>query len=207
MPDPHCSHKSAKNPDAAARAKRPPAPLDRTVALVGMMGAGKTTIGRRLAKALGMAFQDADAEIERAAGMPVGELFLKHGEESFRRGEAQVIERILGGPPIVLATGGGALTHPKTRELIKEKALSIWLRADIDTLVKRATRRPTRPLLNTDNPRAVIERLLEERTPFYAAADIVAESQAGPHSRTVDVLIDAICEHAGGSKSQRKDKR
>ncbi len=163
-----------------------------TIALIGMMGAGKTTIGRRLAKALHMPFKDADAEIERAAGMAVGELFERHGEESFRNGEAQVIERLLSGQPIVLATGGGAVTHAQTRRLLKERALTVWLRADLDTLARRATRRPTRPLLKTDDPRGVIEKLLKDREPFYAAADIVIESQPGPHARTVDEMLAKI---------------
>ncbi|MCA8888421.1 MAG: shikimate kinase [Parvularculaceae bacterium] len=169
--------------------------IHRTIALIGMMGAGKTTIGRRLARALNMPFKDADAEIERAAGMAVGELFERHGEESFRKGEAQVIERLLSGPPIVLATGGGAITHPQTRRLLKERALTVWLRADLDTLARRATRRPTRPLLQTDDPRSVIEKLLKDREPFYSAADIVIESQPGPHSRTVDEVLAQIRLH------------
>lgn len=164
----------------------------RTIVLVGMMGVGKTTIGRRLAPRLGLPFADADAEIERAAGMTVAELFAVHGEESFRRGEAQVIERLLVGPPIVLATGGGALTTPSTRKLIAERAISIWLRADLDTILKRATRRPTRPLLKNGDPRATLERLLAERTPYYSAADLVVDSDPGPHARTVDAIVEAL---------------
>jgi shikimate kinase len=169
--------------------------IDRPIALVGMMGAGKTTVGRRLANALGLPFYDADAEIERAAGMTVAELFDKHGDESFRRGEAQVIERLLSGAPVVLATGGGALTHPDTRRLIAERAISIWLRADVDTLVKRATRRPTRPLLRNGDPKATIERLLSARMQFYEAATISIDSQAGPHARTVKAILAALEDH------------
>jgi shikimate kinase len=180
----------------SARNKPSPAlAIDRPIALIGMMGAGKTTVGRRLAAALALPFHDADAEIERAAGMTVAELFEKHGDESFRRGESQVIDRLLSGPPIVLATGGGALTLPETRRLIAERAISIWLRADIDTLVKRATRRPTRPLLRNGDPKATIERLLSARTQFYEQATISIDSQAGPHARTVKAILAALEEH------------
>ncbi len=160
-----------------------------------MMGAGKTTVGRRLALALGLPFHDADAEIERAAGMSVAELFERHGETSFRRGEAQVIERLLAGGPIVLATGGGALLNAGTRKLVAARAVSVWIRADIDTLVKRATRRATRPLLKKGDPKDIVTRLLAERTPYYAAADISIDSRAGSHTRTVDAIIAALTDH------------
>lgn len=169
----------------------------RTIVLAGMMGAGKTTIGRRLAPRLGLPFYDADAEIEAAAGMPVSELFQGHGEESFRRGEAQIIKRLLNGPPHVLATGGGALVTAETRERIAEKAVSVWLKADIDTIVRRATRRSTRPLLQQGNPRETIERLLADREPYYAATDIHIESQPGPHANTVNLLIEALANYLG----------
>lgn len=181
---------------AAPRRKSSVLPkIDRPIALVGMMGAGKTTIGRRLAAALNLPFFDADAEIEKAAGMSVSELFEKHGEASFRRGEAQVIERLLAGGPLVLATGGGALTNESTRALIRERAFSIWIRADVDTLVKRATRRATRPLLKQGDPKETITRLLEARTPFYSAADIAIDSRAGSHTRTVNAIIAALRDH------------
>jgi shikimate kinase len=169
--------------------------VDRTIALVGMMGAGKTTVGRRLARALSLPFKDADEEIEHAAGMSVSELFAAHGEESFRRGEAQVIERLVAGPPIVLATGGGALTSEKTRALLYAHALTIWLKADANTLVKRATRRPTRPLLATGDPQATIERLLAARMPFYEQAAIHIESCKGPHGETVAAILAALPNH------------
>jgi shikimate kinase len=175
--------------------------VDRTIALVGMMGAGKTTIGRRLARALALPFKDADEEIERAAGMTVSELFALHGEESFRRGEAQVIERLLAGPPIVLATGGGALTAEKTRALLHTRALTIWLKADSETLAKRATRRPTRPLLANGDPRATIERLLEARTPLYEEAAIHIDSRKGPHGETVAALLEALQQHFSTDRS------
>lgn len=177
--------------------KRPASPppdfkCGRPLVLVGIMGAGKTTIGRRLAPRLGLPFFDADCEIERAAGMTVSELFRAHGEDSFRRGEAQVISRLLAGPPIVLATGGGAVVTPQTRRLIKKRALSVWLKADVDMVLKRATRRNNRPLLQNGDPRATLSRLLEERTPFYAEADVAVESLSGPHSRTVEAILEAI---------------
>lgn len=160
-----------------------------------MMGAGKTTIGRRLAVALNLPFHDADAEIEEAAGMSIAELFERHGEASFRRGEAQVIERLLSAGPIVLATGGGALTTPATRTLIAERAISIWIRADLDTLVRRATRRPTRPLLKSGDPKETLARLLDARTPLYAEADIIVDSRAGGHARTVSAIVAALHDH------------
>lgn len=169
--------------------------IDRPIVLVGMMGAGKTTVGRRLAKALGLAFRDADTEIERAAGMSVAELFERHGEANFRQGETKVIARLLSGAPIVLATGGGALTNASTRALVKEKALSIWLRADVDTLVRRATRRPTRPLLKKGDPKETISRLLAERTPYYSEATLTVDSQPGAHGRTVAALLAALEDH------------
>lgn len=169
--------------------------IDRPIVLVGMMGAGKTTVGRRLAKALDLAFHDSDAEIVEAAGMSVSELFEKHGEASFRQGETKVIARLLAGAPIVLATGGGALTNASTRAMVKEKALSIWLRADIDTLVRRATRRPTRPLLTKGDPRETIARLLSERTPHYSEATLTVDSQPGAHARTVAAILSALNDH------------
>lgn len=169
--------------------------IDRPIALVGMMGAGKTTVGRRLAAALDLPFHDADAEIEAAAGMKVAELFERHGEESFRRGEAQVIERLLCGAPIVLATGGGALINPGTRALIAERAISVWIRAEVDTLVKRATRRATRPLLKNGDPHAIIARLLEERRPLYETATIIIDSNAGGHARTVNAITAELARH------------
>lgn len=182
----------------ASRKKQPPTELkiDKPVALIGMMGAGKTTIGRRLAPRLGVPFFDADEEIERAAGMTVSDLFASHGEESFRRGEAQVIARLLTGPPHILATGGGAILNPQTRALIKTHGISVWLRADIDTIYKRAIRRPTRPLLRNEDPRGTLARLLAEREVFYREADIIVDSCVGPHDRTVDAVLEALAPYA-----------
>ncbi|MEL7486275.1 MAG: shikimate kinase [Pseudomonadota bacterium] len=168
------------------------ATTDKSIVLVGMMGVGKTTVGRRLAPKLGLDFFDADEEIEKAAGMTVSDLFEAHGEESFRRGEAQVIERLLSGDPIVLATGGGAITQASTRALIRDRAFSIWLKADLDTVLERATRRSVRPLLKRGDARATLERLMKEREAFYAAADIAIDSCTGPHAQTVSAILKAI---------------
>lgn len=172
--------------------KHPEFHCTRAVVLVGMMGAGKTTVGRRLAPRLGLPFFDADAEIEKAAGMTVSDLFQLHGEKSFRDGEAKVIKRLLEGPAHVLATGGGAVTHPSTRELINKRSVSIWIRADIDTVVRRATRRGTRPLLKSGDPRETIRRLAVERQEFYATADIHVDSQPGPHANTVSLILEKL---------------
>ncbi len=172
---------------------RPP----RTIALVGLMGAGKTSIGRRLAQRLGLPFVDADAEIETAAGTSIEEIFLRHGEAAFRDGERRVIARLLDNPPQVLATGGGAFMDPSTRALIKEKALSIWLRADVDLLLSRVGRRNNRPLLKNGEPRAILERLIAERHPVYAEADITVDSIDGPPEATLERLMAAL----GGTPS------
>lgn len=168
--------------------------VDRPIVLVGLMGAGKTTIGRRLAAILGLPFTDADEEIERAAGLPVGEIFSLHGEPEFRRGERQVIKRLLEGPPHVLATGGGAYMDPQTRALIRERAISVWLRADIDVLMRRVEKRDSRPLLRGDDPRAVMERLMAERYPVYAEADLTVDSNNGPHAVAVVQVLKALAE-------------
>jgi shikimate kinase len=172
---------------------------DRTVVLVGMMGAGKTTVGRRLAPRIGLPFHDADAEIEKAAGMSVSDLFTNHGEAEFRQGEARVIKRLLEGPPHVLATGGGALLNPDTRSIIKEKAVSIWIKADLDTILRRATRRGGRPLLKSGNPREILTKLLDERRDYYAQADIHIDSQPGPHVNTVNLIIELLGDYLGVS--------
>lgn len=185
-------------PHVSEDRRRQEAPLQRparTIVLVGMMGVGKTTIGRRLAPKLGLPFFDADEEIEKAAGMSVADLFKAHGEDSFRRGEAQVIKRLLSEPPMVLATGGGALTTPTTRKIVSEAAISIWLQADIETIVKRASRRNTRPLLRGGDAREILERLMRERAPFYEKSDIAIDSSTGPHSRTVEAIIKALQEN------------
>jgi shikimate kinase len=183
--------------DAAAELRRAAEGLapGRTVALVGLMGAGKTTVGRRLAQALQLPFADADEAIVEAAGQSIEEIFAQRGECEFRRGERQVISRLLDGPPHVLATGGGAFIDPRTRALMKERAISIWLKAPLDVLMKRVSKRDTRPLLKEDDPQAVMRRLLAEREPFYAEADITIETGAGPHNTAVLAIIEALRAH------------
>lgn len=177
----------------------------KSVVLVGMMGAGKTTLGRRLAPRLGLAFHDADAEIEKAAGMSISELFERHGAESFRDGEARVIERLLGGPPHVLATGGGAVIRPETRALIAERAISVWIKADVEILAQRATRRDTRPLLRDGDPKAVLSKLLDERASYYAAADIHVETRKGPHDATVEKILAALAAYRASAREAAKE--
>lgn len=165
----------------------------RTLVLVGMMGAGKTTVGRRLASRLNLPFRDADAEIELAAGRTVSELFQEYGEAHFREGERRVIRRLLEEePPHVLATGGGAFVDPQTRMLIRERALSVWLKADLDVLMERVLRRSHRPLLKQGNPRAVMERLMRERYPVYAEAHITVETGHGPHEEVVRRILSHL---------------
>jgi shikimate kinase len=165
---------------------------NRSIVLVGMMGAGKSSIGRRLAARLGIPFIDADAEIESAAGMTIPEIFDKHGEPYFRAGEARVIARLLDNGPQVLATGGGSLMDAQTRALIGEKGVSIWLKADIDVLLKRTKRRNDRPLAEK------IKDLLPIREPLYAQADIVVQSRDEPHENIVDEIMIQLPRRLGG---------
>jgi shikimate kinase len=165
----------------------------RSVVLVGMMGAGKSTIGRRLAARLRLPFLDADIEIEAAhAGMTIPEIFATHGEPYFRDGEARVIARLLDSGPAVIATGGGAFMREETRNRVRDKAVSIWLKADVDVIMKRVRRRADRPLLQTEDPVATVSRLLEAREPVYATADLTIGSRDVPHDRVVDECIDAL---------------
>jgi shikimate kinase len=166
--------------------------LDRPVALVGLMGAGKTTVGRRLAAALHLPFVDADEEIERAAGLTVQEIFKHHGEADFRRGERQVIARLLTQPPHILATGGGAFMDEGTRALMKQKAISVWLKAPLEVLLRRVERREGRPLLKQGDPHVVMQRLMQERYPIYAEADVTVDSTNGPHAATVTAVLAAL---------------
>ncbi|NQY12616.1 MAG: shikimate kinase [Henriciella sp.] len=165
---------------------------DRTVALVGLMGAGKSTVGRRLAERLGRACFDSDDEIEKAAGLSVADIFSLHGEAEFRRGEHQVLKRLLDEKPHVLATGGGAYLHPETRDLMREKAVTIWLNADLETLWKRVSRRNHRPLLRRPDAKEVLSNLFDERRPIYELADLTVHSVDGPHSKTVTSIIKAL---------------
>jgi shikimate kinase len=164
----------------------------RSIVLVGMMGAGKSTIGRRLAARLRLPFTDADTEIEAAAGMSIPDIFETHGEPHFRDGEARVIARLLDHGPAVLATGGGAFMREETRNRIRDKAISIWLKADADIIMRRVRRRADRPLLQTENPEATVSRLLEQREPVYQDADLTIASRDVPHERIVDECIEAL---------------
>lgn len=169
--------------------------MTRAIVLVGLMGAGKTTVGRRLARRLGLGFYDADDEIEKAARISISEIFTEYGEAEFRALERRVIARMLEAEkPSVIATGGGAFMNAETRKLIKSRAISVWLKADIDVLMERVTRRDTRPLLRTADPRAVMERLLRQRAPAYAEADIHIASDAGPHRNTVEKIMKTLRE-------------
>ena len=164
----------------------------RSIVLVGMMGAGKSSIGRRLAGEIGIPFVDADAEIEKAAGMSIPDIFATRGEPDFRAGEARVIARLLDGGPQVLATGGGAVTNPLTRALIREKGVSVWLKAEIEVLLRRVKRRADRPLLKTDDPEPTLRRLIAERNPLYAEADVTVHSREVPHETIVTEIVAAL---------------
>ena len=183
--------------DAAAELRRQGEgiALSRTVALVGLMGAGKTTVGRRLAHALQLPFVDADEAIVEAAGRPIADIFAERGECDFRRGERNVIARLLAGPIHILATGGGAFIDTNTRALMKERAISVWLKAPLDVLMKRVSKRDHRPLLKEDDPQAVMQRLIDERYPIYAGADITIETGAGPHNTAVSAILSALRDH------------
>src|SRR5450755_2737273 len=164
----------------------------RSVVLVGMMGVGKSTIGRRLSARLRLPFVDADMEIEAAAGMSIPDIFETHGEPYFRDGEARVIARLIDNGPAVLATGGGAFMREETRNRIRDKAVSIWLKADADIIMRRVKRRVDRPLLQTADPAATVGRLLEERGPGYRHADLTIWSRDAPHEKIFDGCIDAL---------------
>jgi shikimate kinase len=175
----------------------PPFRVTKTIALVGLMGAGKSSIGRRLAHRLGLAFIDADSEIEAAADATIEEIFQRHGEAAFRDGERRVIARILDSPVHVLATGGGAFMDASTRALIRARAVSVWLRADIELMLARVGRRSNRPLLKSDDPRGVLEQLMAQRYPIYAQADITVDSVDGPPDATLERVLAALARHLG----------
>lgn len=169
------------------------APLRRrTIALVGLMGVGKSSVGRRLASALDLPFRDADSEIEAAAGRSVSDIFADLGEEVFRDGERRVIARLLDEPPHVLATGGGAFVNGETRELIKSRAISVWLKADLEVLARRVARKDNRPLLRGKDPMEVLRAQAAERYPLYAEADLTVETGDTAHQATVAQLIDCL---------------
>ncbi len=167
----------------------------RPIALVGLMGVGKTTVGRRLAKRLDRKFFDSDDEIEKASGRTVAGYFRDHGEAAFREGETRVIERILGQNNIILATGGGAFVNETTRHMLKQKALTVWLYGDLDTLVERILRNNKRPLLQVEDPRAKMQELMIARDPLYRHAHIHVKIARGPHIRTVNRVLKAVRDH------------
>ncbi len=163
--------------------------LHKPVVLVGLMGAGKSTIGRRLATALGLQFIDSDNEIVEAAGCSIADIFELYGEAIFRDLEQRVLLRLVGSAPCVIATGGGAFMNPAIRAAIKERAISIWLKAELDVLLERVSRRDTRPLLKSGDKGTILSRLMEERYPVYAGADITVDSNAGMHETVVETII------------------
>ncbi len=167
----------------------------RPIVLVGMMGAGKTVMGRRLAAHLGLAFVDSDCEIETAAGMTIPEIFARHGEPYFRDGEHRVVERLIRGGPRVVATGGGAFIHAETRAAVLAGAVSIWIKAEFDVLMRRVRKRANRPLLKTPDPEGTLRRLMAERYPIYAEADATVVSRDGPHDVLLGELVATLAAH------------
>ena len=169
--------------------------LDRPVVLVGLMGVGKSTVGRRLAKRLGLPFVDSDSAIEDAAGYTAAEMFERYGEQDFRDGERRLVARLIDGEVRVIATGGGAYVDPRTRQLLNERAITVWLDAPVEILAERTSKRDTRPLLRTADPKSTLERLLEQRRPAYAEAHIHVKSGDGAHKEVVDQILQALEEH------------
>ena len=169
--------------------------MERPVVLVGLMGAGKSTVGRRLAKRLGLPFVDSDAEIEEAAGRSAADLFERYGEDDFRDGERRLVARLIDGTVRVIATGGGAFVDPHTRQLLNEHAITVWLDAPIEVLAERTGRRNSRPLLRTGNRSAILERLAQQRHPMYAEAHIHVRSSGGAHSDVVEAIVVALDEY------------
>ncbi|ESQ78989.1 shikimate kinase [Asticcacaulis sp. YBE204] len=166
--------------------------LPRPIALIGLMGVGKTTVGRRLADALGLAFKDADEEIEKAAGLTVADIFSAFGEAGFRDGEQRVISRLLDDGPHILATGGGAFVQPATREVIKQKAITVWLKTDLRTIARRVANRSHRPLLHNRDPMEVLREHEKNRYPFYAEADITVDTGDQSHAKSVELVLAAL---------------
>lgn len=176
------------------------APVPKTIVLIGLMGAGKSCIGRLLAQRLGLKFIDADKEIENAAQCSIAETFERHGEAAFREGERRVIARLLDGPVHVLAAGGGAFMNQQTRAKIRERGIAVWLRADLDLLVRRVSRRRNRPLLKHGKPRQILKRLMAERYPVYAEANIAVDTSDQPPEVIVDQVIEALETYINASR-------
>ena len=188
----------------------PPGPetslLPATVVLVGLMGAGKSSVGRFLAQRFGALFADADREIEQTAGCTIAEFFQRFGEPAFRRTEEETIVRLVAGEPRIVATGGGAFMSRHTRDAIRAHGVSLWIRADLDTLHERVSRRSGRPLLETADPRATLEALMHERYPVYAEADLAVNSGIGPVGETVDRAWQALSGHFAANRHLRHDR-
>ncbi len=178
---------------------------DRSIVIIGLMGAGKTTVGRRLAERLRLGFTDADAEIEKAAGQTIAEIFAQHGEPYFREGERKVIARLLRSGPQVLATGGGAFMSEETRKAVSESAVSVWLKASLPLLMKRVRRRSHRPLLQAADPEAVMRDLMEKRYPVYGEADIAIETRDIPHNVIVNDVIGALMRYVLGDECSNEE--
>lgn len=174
----------------------------RSIVLVGLMGAGKSTVGRRLAGRLGMIFKDADNEIEAAAGLSIPDIFAIYGEPSFREGEERVISRLIREGPMVLATGGGAFMRESTRARIAEGGISVWLKADLDVLMRRVRKRGNRPLLQTEDPEETMRRLMEARHPVYGGANVMVLSRDVSHDRVVQDVLEALDAHLNGPTNQ-----
>lgn len=177
------------------------------IALVGLMGVGKTTVGRRLSKRLGVPFYDSDEEIEQASGRTVVGYFRDHGEAAFRDGERRVIDRILDGQPLILATGGGAFIPPATREILLERAITVWLKGDFETIMERVSRKDTRPLLQVADPRGRMRELMDERYPIYGKAHITVNIARGPHMRTVNKVLRKLDKYVKEHRTPRPDKK
>ncbi len=171
--------------------------LDRPVVLVGLMGVGKSTVGRRLARRLGLPFVDSDSEIEEVVGLPAGELFERYGEEDYRDGERRLVARLIDGRVKVIATGGGVFVDPRTRQLLKDQAITVWLDAPVNVLAERTARRDTRPLLKNGDPKQTLERLAQIERDAYAEAHIHVKSGDGAHKDVVDAIVRALEEHVG----------
>lgn len=207
IPDQPISSQDMATHDAAQDATRDAALVAalgrRSIVLIGMMGAGKSTVGRRLASRLGLPFADADVEIEAAARMTIPEIFAERGEQYFRDGEARVISRLLDTGPAILATGGGAWMREETRAKVGQAGISVWLKADADVILKRVKRRSDRPLLQTADPAATITKLIDERYPVYETADLTIFSRDVPHDRIVDECIDALLAYLGANSNSQ----
>lgn len=193
MPDAALHNISPGSPEAALVAALGP----RSVVLVGMMGAGKSSVGRKLGQRLALAFVDADVAIEEAAGMSIPDIFETRGEAEFRAGEARVIARLLEGGPQVLATGGGAYMNRETQDVIRRRGIAVWLKADFDVLMRRIRRRTDRPLLRTADPAATLQDLMDKRYPVYSLADLTIESRDVPHDVIVEEVIGGLCAMLG----------